>query len=68
MREVMGVFGIEYPKEGKNKDMMARNVINRGKKNPVSARVHKALDSFFEPYNKRLAKLLNNDKWLWKDK
>ena len=44
----------------------ADNVLNRGNKNPVSDKVIQALDDFFMPYNKRLAKLLNDDKFLYK--
>ena len=66
MKEVMRVFGIAYPQD-RSKDALAKSVRNKGKKNPVSQKVHKALDNFFEPYNRRLADLLNDDKWLWKD-
>ena len=61
----MDVFGIEFEKDDKISDVNKANVVNKGKKNPVSSKVIKALDNFYAPYNQRLAKLLNDDKFLW---
>ena len=65
MKGVMDVFGIEFEKDDKISDVNKANVVNKGKKNPVSEKVIKALDNFYAPYNQRLAKLLNDDKFLW---
>ena len=61
----MDHFGLPFKRtSGLAKE--ADNVLNRGNKNPVSDKVIQALDDFFMPYNKRLAKLLNDDKFLYK--
>lgn len=64
MMRVMRHFGIEYHHSA-FLDEQADKVENKGKKNPISSRVLKALDDFYMPYNKRLAKLLNDDKFLY---
>ena len=64
MSKVMEAFGIEYHPD-KYLKAQAENILNKGKKNPVANDVMKALDDFFMPYNRRLAKLLNDDKFLY---
>ena len=48
-----------------------KNIINeRSKKNehvgPMLAKTRKLLDEFYEPHKRELAKLLNDDRFLWK--
>ena len=44
---------------------LAGRVVNKGIKNPVNNETINILDEFFSPYNKRLAALLGDDKWLF---
>lgn len=64
MKKVMGFFGIKYVSNVYNK-AQAASISNKGKKNPVADHVKKALDEFYEPYTRRLAKLLKDDKFLF---
>lgn len=64
IKKVMDVFGVEY-QDSKYFNGQSKKVSNKGNKNPVSEDVIQALDDFFMPYNQRLAKLLNDDKFLY---
>ena len=58
----MDKFGIDF-KDSDYLRYQAREVLNKGKKNPVSNAVVQALDDFYTPYNQRLAKLLNDKRF-----
>lgn len=60
----MSAFGINFD-SSYNQQKQANNILNKGKKNPVSERVIRALDNFYMPYNKRLALLMNDDTFLY---
>lgn len=64
MKKVMSAFGINFD-SSYNQQKQANNILNKGKKNPVSERVIRALDNFYMPYNKRLALLMNDDTFLY---
>lgn len=64
MKKVLEAFGIDYH-VNPYLNNQAGNVLNKGKKKPVADRVIKAMDDFFMPYNRRLAKLLHDDKFLY---
>lgn len=64
IKKVMDVFGVEY-QDSKYFNGQSKKISNKGNKNPVSEDVIQALDDFFMPYNQRLAKLLNDDKFLY---
>ena len=64
MKKVMSAFGINFD-SSYNQQKQANNILNKGKKNPVSERVIRALDDFYMPYNKRLALLMNDDTFLY---
>ena len=40
-------------------------VLNKGKKSAVSEFVIRELDDFFDPFNKRLARLLGDEKFIF---
>ena len=60
----MDKFGIDF-KDSDYLRYQAREVLNKGKKNPVSNLVVQALDDFYTPFNQRLAKLLNDKRFLY---
>ena len=64
MKKVMSAFGINFD-SSYNQQKQANNILNKGKKNPVSERVIRALDDFYMPYNRRLALLMNDDTFLY---
>ncbi|XP_067931515.1 uncharacterized protein [Watersipora subatra] len=57
-------FGVKFQDRMKVRDK--NGIVHHGKKNPVWISTLKLLDDFFMPYNRRLATLLGNDKWLFK--
>ena len=62
MRKVMNFFGLKFQSPPEDVEAELKNV---GKKNEVWPKTLKLLDDFFDPYNRRLASLLNDDKWLF---
>ncbi|XP_067949068.1 carbohydrate sulfotransferase 15-like [Watersipora subatra] len=65
VKSLMSFFGLTFQK---SKSDLQEHVRNIGSKRPVWNKTIDMLDNFFKPYNERLAKLLNNDKWLFKRK
>ena len=48
-----------------NTQIDGQAVLNKGKKNAVSEFVIRELDDFFDPFNKRLARLLGDEKFIF---
>lgn len=64
LNTIMDFFGLELPAEVLEVD--TKNITNKGSKNDVWPETVAMLDEFYEPYNKRLANLLHDGKWLYK--
>lgn len=43
-------------------------IFNQAKQKPFLQKTKVLLDSFYQPYNKKLSELLDNDKWLYATK
>ena len=62
MKRVMEFFELPFHKI--SRDLM-KKIKNKGRKNEVWPKTIQMLDKFFLPYNKRLASLLGDEKWLF---
>ena len=68
MRSITDFLGIKEV----SRDIAAKLLHRRENKSPMPeltmlTRSFKLLDDFYHPYNRELAKLLNNDRFLWED-
>lgn len=61
---MMRFFGVDF-ETSTSTEKMSKEVMNKGKKNPLSDKTIRALDDFYRPYNKRLAELLNDKRYLY---
>ncbi|XP_067950807.1 uncharacterized protein [Watersipora subatra] len=64
-RQLNQFFGLTLPEKIIN-SLSSKNRQNVGSKNPVWASTRRLLDEFYAPYNRELAHLLDDDKWLFK--
>ncbi|XP_067930642.1 uncharacterized protein [Watersipora subatra] len=61
---VKDFFGVDVP-DGQYERKNHQQVLNRGRKKAVWKSTLEMLDNFFAPYNRRLAELLRDEKWLF---